>query len=230
MRFSLFTMIAGASEVEQALESVVTVDHATVQVVEVGRGETATVKLDHRAQIGRNDRNDVQDHVRGAVAALQEGVNDLEALNGLLALLLLGVLVGDDGLELLGLGREVDGSEQVADGLGTHATLEVHGVVTGHLTEQRLIGNEVALAELHEGVEGVRAELLLVLALFLDVDDARGDLLGGQRLLVGELVKVLGGCPCSLRDSIWRAHSASISSRSAASSSRRSSASASRAS
>ena len=179
-------------QVEQALESVVTVDHATIQVVEVGRGEAAAVELDHRAQIGRNDRDDIQDHVRGAVAALQEGVNDLEALDGLLALLLLGVLVGDDGLELLGLGGEVDGSEQVADGLGTHATLEVHGVVTGHLAEQRLIGNEVALAELHEGVEGVRAELLLVLALFLDVDDARGDLLGGQRLLVGELVKVLG--------------------------------------
>ena len=103
-------------QVEQALESVVTVDHATIQVVEVGRGEAAAVELDHRAQIGRNDRDDIQNHVRGAVAALQEGVNDLEALDGLLALLLLGVLVGDDGLELLGLGGEVDGSEQVADG------------------------------------------------------------------------------------------------------------------
>ena len=49
-----------------------------------------------------------------------------------------------------------EGSELVAVGLGTQTTLEAHGVGTGHLAEQRLIGDEVALGKLHEGVEGVR--------------------------------------------------------------------------
>jgi hypothetical protein len=89
-------------EVEQALEAVVAVDDATVEVVEVGRREAAAVELHHGAQVGRDDGDDVEDHVRGVVAALEEGVDDLEALDGLLALLLLG-LVGRDDRGALGL-------------------------------------------------------------------------------------------------------------------------------
>ena len=115
----------------------------------------------------------------GSLPPLQEGVDDLEALDGLLALLLLGILVGDDGLEGRGLLLEVDGGEEVANGLGAHVALEVHGVVALHLAEQRLVGDEVALVELHERLEGLGAEVLLIAALLLDVHDARGDLLGG---------------------------------------------------
>ena len=50
------------AEVEQPLEAVVPVDHAAVEVVEVGRGEAATVELHHRAQLGRDHRHDVEDH------------------------------------------------------------------------------------------------------------------------------------------------------------------------
>ena len=50
------------TEVEQALESVVAVDHATVEVVEVGGREAATVELHHRAQVRRDDRDGVEDH------------------------------------------------------------------------------------------------------------------------------------------------------------------------
>ena len=47
----------GRAEVEQALEPVVAVDHAAVQVVEVGGGEAAAVELDHRAQFRRDHRH-----------------------------------------------------------------------------------------------------------------------------------------------------------------------------
>ena len=50
------------AEVEQPLEAVVPVDHPAVEVVEVGRGEAATVELHHRAQLGRDHRHDVEDH------------------------------------------------------------------------------------------------------------------------------------------------------------------------
>ena len=46
----------GRAEVEEALQPVVAVDHPAVEVVEVGRGEPATVELHHRAQVGRDHR------------------------------------------------------------------------------------------------------------------------------------------------------------------------------
>ena len=78
------------TEVEQTLESVVAVDHAAVQVVEVGRGEAATVELDHRAQFRRDHRHDVEDHRLRVVAATAvlvttvERRDDLQALDRLL--------------------------------------------------------------------------------------------------------------------------------------------------
>ena len=52
----------GCTEIEQALETVVAVDHAAVQVVEVRGGEAATVELNHGTQIRRNDRDSVKHH------------------------------------------------------------------------------------------------------------------------------------------------------------------------
>ena len=93
-------------QVEQPLEAVVPVDDAPVEVVEVAGREAAAVELDHRAQLRRDDRDDVEDHPLGAVAAAQEGRDDLEALDGAGLTLALG---GVDGLAQLGrLGVEVD--------------------------------------------------------------------------------------------------------------------------
>src|SRR5690606_41631041 len=47
----------GGTEVEQSLEPVVAVDHPSVEIVEVRSGETATVQLHHRAQVGRDHRD-----------------------------------------------------------------------------------------------------------------------------------------------------------------------------
>src|SRR5690606_2446473 len=69
----------GSPEVDQSTQTVVAVDHTAVQVVQVAGGEAAAVELDHRAQLRRDDRDDVQDHRRGAHAGLEERVDDLEA-------------------------------------------------------------------------------------------------------------------------------------------------------
>ena len=50
------------AELDEALQTVVTVDHTTVEVVEVGGGEAATVELHHRAQVRRDDRDHVEHH------------------------------------------------------------------------------------------------------------------------------------------------------------------------
>jgi hypothetical protein len=65
----------GRTEVEQPLEPVVPVDHAAVEVVEVGGREAATVELHHRAQVRRDDRDGVEHHAQRAVLGLAERVD-----------------------------------------------------------------------------------------------------------------------------------------------------------
>ena len=109
----------GRAEVEQPLQPVVAVDHAAVEVVQVGGREAAAVELDHRAQLRRDHRDDVEDHPLGLVRRVLERRGDLEPLHR--AGLLLALRGVDDLLELLALGVEVDLAEQVADRLRAHA-------------------------------------------------------------------------------------------------------------
>src|SRR6185312_85873 len=77
----------GRAQFQQSLETVVAVDDAAIEIVEIARRETAAVELDHRAQLRRNDRDGGEDHPLGLVAALEEGLDDLEALDRFDALL-----------------------------------------------------------------------------------------------------------------------------------------------
>src|ERR1044072_2405885 len=56
------------TQLEQSLEPVVPVDHAAVEVVEVGGREAAAIELDHRPEVRRDDRQDRQDHPVGTRA------------------------------------------------------------------------------------------------------------------------------------------------------------------
>ncbi|CQA09590.1 Uncharacterised protein [Mycobacteroides abscessus] len=55
----------GRTQIDQSLEAVVAVDHAAVQVVQVGGREAATVELNHRAQFRWDHRHRVQHHATG---------------------------------------------------------------------------------------------------------------------------------------------------------------------
>ena len=78
----------GRAEVEEALEAVVAVDDAAVQVVEVGRREAAAVELHHRAQVRRDDRDGVEDHPSGELRVCRNAVTTLRRLSARLALAL----------------------------------------------------------------------------------------------------------------------------------------------
>ena len=129
----------GRAQLNQALEAVVAVDDAAIQVVQVGRGEAAAVERDQRAQLGRDDRDDFEDHPLGLGAALAERLDQLEALDQLLALGLRGGLlqVGAQ-LDLLGVG--VDAVQDLLDRLGADADIEF-------LTELVLLGEEAVLGQ-----------------------------------------------------------------------------------
>src|SRR5687767_4383146 len=93
---------------DELLQTVVAVDDAAVQIVEVRRREPSTVEWHERTQVGRNDWNDIQDHPLRLVARVArlarvaERVDDLEPLQHLLLAMLrrlrlhvLTELVGD---------------------------------------------------------------------------------------------------------------------------------------
>ena len=67
-------------QVQQALEAVVAVDDAPVEVVEVGGREAAAVQRHQRTQVRRQHRQHGQDHPLRAVAGLEERLHQLEAL------------------------------------------------------------------------------------------------------------------------------------------------------
>src|SRR5215218_7487228 len=138
----------GSPEVEQATKPVIPVYDPAVEIVQVGGGETAAVELDHRAEVGREHRNGLQDHPLRSVTAHAEGVDDLEAFDRLLALL--PSRGGHDVPEILGLVLEVDLSYKVPYGLGAHPAAEVHPVAVLvaetvlHFAEELLVVHDLA--------------------------------------------------------------------------------------
>ena len=55
---------------EQSLEAVVTNEHATIEVVQVGSGEAATIEWNERTQLRRCNRDNLHDHPLGFVTIL----------------------------------------------------------------------------------------------------------------------------------------------------------------
>ncbi len=70
----------GCAQLQQSLQTVVAVDDASVQIVQVRCCETAAVQLHHRANVGRNDGQNIHNHPLGAVARLLKCLGNLQAL------------------------------------------------------------------------------------------------------------------------------------------------------
>ena len=105
------------TQLDQPLQSVVAVDDAAIEIVQIGRRETATVERNQRAQIRRDDRDLGQDHPLRLVARGDEGLNQLEPLGELLGLEFgrrLRDFLTQIGRELL----QVERLEHLTDGLG----------------------------------------------------------------------------------------------------------------
>ena len=102
------------AQLHQALQPVVAVDHAAIEIVEIRGREAAAVERHQRAQLGRDDRHDVEDHPFGAIARIDEALDDLEPLDDLLGLEL---GLGDRELleQILALALEVEVDEHLLD-------------------------------------------------------------------------------------------------------------------
>ena len=119
------------TQLQQAAQTVVAVDDAAVQIVQVRRRKAAAVQLDHGAQVrGQNGQN-VHDHPLRAVAGDAEGLNDLQTLQDADLLLAGGLL--DLGGQLSAQLIQVDLLQELLDGLGTHGCLKLVAVALAHL-------------------------------------------------------------------------------------------------
>ncbi len=141
-------------EVEQTLESVVAVDDATVEVVQVRGGETSTVELHHRAQVRRDDGHGLEDHGARVVESTTLVVTTVEGLHDGQTLQELGVTLRAEGLapvlrvdhlahDLLLL-VEVHAVDQLQDRVGAHAAFEVLAVAEVHLAIQHFVLDDLA--------------------------------------------------------------------------------------
>ena len=142
------------TKIEQATQTVVAVDYATVQVVQVGSGKATTIKLHHWAQVWRNNRNNVEDHClrviyqTTSIITTVERSNDLQALDCLLLTLraehLAVVAIHDGVTECNFFSIEVDGVDERLNRLCTSATNEVFAVTILHFTPQLFVFHDHA--------------------------------------------------------------------------------------
>ena len=111
------------SQIQQTLQTVVTVDNATIQIVQIRRCETTAVQRNQRAQIRRQHRQHGQDHPLRLVAGLYERFQQLDALGQLLTL---GLGVGFVQLftQLLALLLQIHIFQQSLDRFGAHFRVE----------------------------------------------------------------------------------------------------------
>ena len=141
----------GRTEVEEALQPVVAVDHPAVEVVQVRGGEPATVELDHRAQVRRDHRDGVEDHAHRAVHLVATVVAAVERRDHLEPLDRLGLALAlggrDDLLEDLLLVAQVQPADEALDGLGAHAALEVVTEAVPQLAPDALVVDELLRLE-----------------------------------------------------------------------------------
>ena len=75
----------GRAQLDQALQPVVAVDDAAVQIVEVRGREAAAIQRHQRAQFGRDHRHDFEDHPFRPAVQFDERLDQLQPLDELLA-------------------------------------------------------------------------------------------------------------------------------------------------
>ena len=133
-------------QLDEPLEPVVAVDHAAVEIVEVRGGEASTVERHQRPQFGRDDRNHLHDHPLGPVARRTEGLDELEALDDLLALCLrrrLREFLAQDRALVI----QIDHGQHAAHRLGAHAGDEGVLAVLVHRLVILGVGQQLAALE-----------------------------------------------------------------------------------
>ena len=70
-----------STEIQETLQTIVAVDDAAIKIVQIARRKTSAVELNHGAQLGRNDGDNVENHPGRLVAGFAERLYDFQAAN-----------------------------------------------------------------------------------------------------------------------------------------------------
>ena len=120
------------AQLDQLFQTVVAVDDPAVQVVQIAGGKASAVQLNHRADVRRDDRNNVQNHPGRLVAAQAERLDNLQPLQDSGALLsyrqCLQLI-----LKLAGELLQIDVLQQLFDCLRAHHGLELVLIGLAHI-------------------------------------------------------------------------------------------------
>src|ERR1700721_1228432 len=154
----------------QLLQAVIAVDHAAIQIVQVGSGETSPIQRHQRAQLRRQHWNHIQNHPLRLVAALAKRFQHLQPLGELDPLLQAGV-----NLHLLAqFFRQLVhfyAAQQFLDRFRAHPVGEFSGIFLLQLA-QLVFGNDVLLLQ-SQHFSGIDADKRLEVQDVLQV--AHGD-------------------------------------------------------
>ena len=118
----------GRIERHQLLETVVAVDHAAIEIVEIGGGETAAVERHERTQLRRNHRNVIENHPLGFIAGAAERLDNPQPAR-MLELLLNRRFRLHRLAQLFGQLFDVELLEDLLDPLRAHHRRELVGVI-----------------------------------------------------------------------------------------------------
>ena len=140
----------GGAEVDHALEAVIAVDDAPVQVVEVRGGKAATVELHHGAQLRGDDRNAVKHHAGRIIAGALERGHHFEAFEG--PHFLLALALGDDGAQLFSLRIKIKVPNECLNRFGTHAAGEVVFVAVDEFLVDGFVDNHLLGGQFDKGL------------------------------------------------------------------------------
>ena len=107
-------------QLQQGLQAIVAVDHATIEIVQIGGRKAATFKWNERTQVRRNNRKHVEHHPFRTGLGVHKALHELESLGQLLAQLLAARrshLLFDLVIEILQIGL----LEKLLNGFCAHA-------------------------------------------------------------------------------------------------------------
>ena len=80
LKHSLFVSYnnIGCAKLKEPFKAVISVYDSSVKIIKIGCGKSAAVKLNHRANIGRNYGDNIHNHPFKLIAALIESINNIK--------------------------------------------------------------------------------------------------------------------------------------------------------
>ncbi len=136
---------------QKTTQTVVTVDHPTIEVVQVGGGEASAIQRNERAQFGGQYRQNLEDHPIRLHPGLVKTFKHLESLGDFLDL---GFRRGfrELGAQLFDFGLQIDLAQEFTNALGTH---HGHKAITILLLLSKVVVFRHDLAALERGHVGM---------------------------------------------------------------------------